>query len=53
MFIPIAFSFSRAISASISRGTGYTATSSFFSLWTRCSALSAWFAKLMSITLAG
>src|SRR5262249_35028936 len=51
--MPIVSSFRRAISASISGGTGYTFRSSSAACWIAYSADNAWFAKDMSITSAG
>src|SRR4029077_8966498 len=50
---PMAASLSRAISASSSRGMRCTSLPSCLPWCTTCSAASAWFAKDMSITLAG
>ena len=52
MSTPIVSSFRRAISSSISRGTGYTFRSSDAACCTAYSVERAWFAKDMSITLA-
>src|ERR1700737_2459358 len=53
MAMCIAANFSRAISRSMSSGTGYTFGCSSRACETRYSALSAWLAKLMSMTAAG
>src|SRR5713226_9259415 len=50
---PMVASFRRAISLSISSGTGWTLRSSSAAFWIAYSAESAWFAKDMSMTRAG
>src|SRR5258708_1845699 len=50
---PIVRSLRRAISSSISRGTGYTFRSSEAAFWIAYSVARAWFANDMSITIAG